>query len=235
MWCIMLPSSPELHSTRLFPLGWEIPELREIRAARMGETPRGIPVNLEMAAGREHHGQLQEPFPGDGALALVVCVPAQPFSGLFPTPQPPPLRSFAVLPSLPKAEAGAPRSQGTAGVFGKCFHLVALWRNDCLGDARMHPHEPSRDVQRQGFATPLLLSPAPPRLSWGGVGAAPMLAAHPWAHADTRACARAQPAAAGPMLLGDGIATPASPPKSAAGGRKEWKSPQCTVVSTSTL
>lgn len=99
----------------------------------------------------------------------------------------------------------------------------------------MHPHEPSRDVQCQGFATPLLLPPVPPRLSWGGIGAAPMLAAHPWAHADARACARAQPAAASPMLLGDGIATPASPPKSAAGGRKEWKSPGCTVVSTSTL
>lgn len=108
---IMLPSSPELN-TRLFPLGWEIPELREIPAAGMGETPRGIPINLEMVAGREPHGQLQEPFPGDGAPALVFCVPAQPFSGLFPTPQPP---LSAPLPSCPpcrkqRQEPRAPRA-----------------------------------------------------------------------------------------------------------------------------
>lgn len=85
----------------------------------------------------------------------------------FPHATAPPPRSFAVLPAPLKAEAGAPRSQGTAGVFGKCFHLVALRRNDCLGDARLHPHEPSWDRQCRGRATPLLLPPAPPRLSWG--------------------------------------------------------------------
>lgn len=101
-----------------------------------------------------------------------------PFSALFSTTQPP-LSSPAVLssPRLLKPEACCPQlSEVTAGVFGKCFHLVALWRNDWLGNARLHPCNPAETGRNEAMA-PFLLALLPsPRLNWGTQYLCPALA-----------------------------------------------------------
>lgn len=71
-----------------------------------------------------------------------------------------PAHPFSARPAAP-LHGGSPRSQSTA-VFGRCFHLVALCRNDRLSGARLRP---SAQCQARAALCHPIAGPSPPRPS----------------------------------------------------------------------